>query len=101
MRVNLQTVGLSDAIEFGTEDYHEDQSALAALLHIVSEEMQAGLTQKESTAYAWEAIRVVRIGDDQIKEATTNKLCRDFADLRFKVGECVEYFSLRVSAIEN
>jgi hypothetical protein len=102
MRVNLQAVGLWDAIELGTDDdYREDRSALAALLCAVPEEMQAGLACKESAADAWEAIRAIRMGGDRIKEATADKLRRDFGELQFKSGECVEDFSLRVSAVAN
>jgi hypothetical protein len=61
MRVNLQAAELWDAIKFGTDDYHEDRSALAALLRAVPEEMQVGLTCKETTMEAWEAIRAVRM----------------------------------------
>jgi hypothetical protein len=64
---------------------------LVTLLCIMLEEMQAGLTRKESTVEAWEAIRV---GGDRIKEANADKLRRDFGDLQFKQGECVEDFAL-------
>jgi hypothetical protein len=101
MRVNLQAAGLWDAIELGTDDYREDRSALAALLCAVPEEMQAGLACKESAADAWEAIRAIRMGGDRIEEATADKLRCDFGELQFKSGECVEDFSLRVSAVAN
>jgi hypothetical protein len=39
MQVNLQAVGLWDAIDLSTDDYHEDRSALVTLLHTVPEEM--------------------------------------------------------------
>jgi hypothetical protein len=90
---NLQATGILDAIELGTEDYREDLSALATLLHTVPEEMQAGLARKEFIAFAWEAIR--------IKEATTDKLRRDFEVLQFKAGECIKDFSLCVLALAN
>jgi hypothetical protein len=88
MRVNLQAAGLWDAIEYGTADYREDHSALAALLRAVPEDMQAGLACKEIASDAWEAIWTVRMGGDRIREATADKLCRDFTDLQFKPGEC-------------
>jgi hypothetical protein len=101
MRVNLQAAGLWDTIELGIGDYSEDHSALAALLRAVPEEMQAGLARKESAAEAWEAIRAVRMGGDRIKEANVDKLRRDFGDLQFKPGECVEDFALRITALAN
>jgi hypothetical protein len=98
MQGNLQATELLDAIELGTEDYHEDQSALPTLLHTVPEEMHAGLAHKESAAYAWEAILM---GGNRIKEATTDKLRHNFEDLQFKAGECVEDFSLHASMLAN
>jgi hypothetical protein len=44
-------VGVWEAVEFGTDDYREDRNELAALLHAMPEEMQAG---------AEEAIKRVR-----------------------------------------
>jgi hypothetical protein len=45
-----------------------------------------GLTQKDSATQACQAIRVVRMGGDKIKEADINNLCRDFGELQFKPG---------------
>jgi hypothetical protein len=101
MMVNLQATGLRDAIEYDTTDYREDQSALAMRLHMVLEEMQVGLMCKETVVDSWEAIRTVRMGADRIKEATADKLRRDFNDLQFKAGECVEDFSLHATTIAN
>jgi hypothetical protein len=61
--------------------------------------MQAGLVCKDSAADAWEVIR--RMGGDRIKEATADKLCRDFTDLQFKPGECVEDFAMCATTIVN
>jgi hypothetical protein len=101
MRVNLQAAGLWDGIEDGTTDYHEDQNALTALLRSVLEEMQVGLVRNESAFDAWEAIHAMRMGGERIKEANADKLRREFSDLQFKPGKCVEGFSLCVTALAN
>jgi hypothetical protein len=67
----------------------------------VPEEMQTGLTRKESAADAWEAIWAARMGGDRIKEAMADKLHHDFENLQFKAGECVEDFFMHVSVIAN
>jgi hypothetical protein len=64
MQLNLQASGLWEAIEYGTSDYREDCSALAVLLRIVPEEMQAGLTRKESAVDVGESIHAIRVGGD-------------------------------------
>jgi hypothetical protein len=71
------------------------------MLRAVLEEMQAGLAHKETIEEAWEAIQVVQMGGDRIMEAMADKLCRDFAELQFNAGECVEDSSLRVSLHAN
>jgi hypothetical protein len=48
MKVNLQAAGLWDVIESSTGDYHEDLSALEAILHAVPQGMQAGLVVKST-----------------------------------------------------
>ncbi|KAK3121536.1 hypothetical protein QOZ80_8BG0655630 [Eleusine coracana subsp. coracana] len=101
MQVNLQAAVLWDAIEFGAEDYREDRSALAALLRAVPQDMQAGLARKASAAEAWEAIHTVRVGVERVKEANAEKLHRDFGDLQFKSGGCVEDFALRATTLAN
>jgi hypothetical protein len=50
MRVNLQAAGLWEAVRHGGVEYRDDRLTLAALLHAVPAEMQAGLANKES---AW------------------------------------------------
>jgi hypothetical protein len=62
MMVNLQAAGLWDTNGCGPAEYREDQSALAALLHAVPEEMQVGLTCKETATDAWEVIQTVCMG---------------------------------------
>jgi hypothetical protein len=101
MRVNLQAASLWDGIEDDTTDYREDRNALAALLRAVLEEMQVRLARNESASDAWEAIRAMHMGGECIKEANADKLRREFSDLQFKPGKCVEDFSLCVTALAN
>jgi hypothetical protein len=101
MRVNLQAAGLWEVISKGAGDYREDRNALAALLRAVPLEMQAGLAVKESAMEAWEAIRSIRVGADKVKEANAEKVRREFDDIAFKPGECVEEFALRISGLAN
>jgi hypothetical protein len=66
MHVNLQVVGLWDAINKGSGDYHDDRNVLAALLRAVQPEMHAGLAVKETAKEAWEVIRRIRVGADKV-----------------------------------
>jgi hypothetical protein len=101
MKVNLQAAGLWDVIEFGAGDYRDDRTALAAILRAVPPEMQAGLAVRPTVSDAWEAIRQVHVGADRVKEASTERLRRDFADIDFKPGESVKDFSLWLNAVTS
>jgi hypothetical protein len=88
MRVNLQAAGLWDVIHKGAGDYQDDRNALVTLVHAVPAEMQAGLAVKETAKDAWKAIRSIYVEADKVKEANTERLCREFDDISFKFVVC-------------
>jgi hypothetical protein len=63
--------------------------------------MQAGLAVKPITSAAWEAIRQVRVGTNQVKEANIKQLRRDFSNITFKASKTVEDFSLRLNTMAS
>ena len=91
--------GLWEVVDTGRGDYRDDRNALVALLRAVPQEMQAGLARKETAKEAWEAIQAMRVGVERVKEANTEKLRKEFNELRFKAG--VEDFSLRLNTLAN
>jgi hypothetical protein len=101
MRVNLQAAGLWEAVRYGGVEFREDRHALAALLRVVPADMQAGLANKEPVCEAWESIRKIRIGTDRVKEVNAERLQQKFAEIRFKPGEGVEDFCLRITTLAN
>jgi hypothetical protein len=50
---------------------------------------------------AWEAIKMIRVGVEQVKEVNAKKLRREFSEMAFKPGELVEEFTLRLQAVAN
>ena len=52
MRVNLQAQGLWEAVDPGTDDFHADRTALAAILRAVPQDMLTSLVQKETACEA-------------------------------------------------
>jgi hypothetical protein len=101
MQVNLQVAGLWEAVFYGGGEFRDDRHALVPLLHAVLTDMQAGLTNKESVREAWESIHKICISADQVKEANAEHLRQEFVEIRFKPGEGVEDFSLRVTVLVN
>ncbi|WVZ54781.1 hypothetical protein U9M48_005530 [Paspalum notatum var. saurae] len=98
MRVKLQAAGLWEVDNTGEGEYWDDRNAL---LRAVPQEMQAGLTVKEIANEAWEAIKAVCVGVERVKEANAEKLRKEFNELKFKAGEGVEDFSLRLNTLAN
>ena len=68
-------------------------SALEAILTAVPTEYREPLGTKSS---AKEAIAAMRVGSDRAKKATAQLLKQEYANLKFKDGESVEDFSLRL-----
>lgn len=101
MRVNLQSQGLWEAIETGDADYRIDRLALATILRSVPQEMLATLAVKETTKLAWEAIRIMCMGAERVREARAQTLRSEFETIRFKDGETVDDFAMRLTGLVN
>ena len=96
MKVKLRARRLWNAIDKGTDNEEDDMSALEAILAAVPAEYREPLRTKSSDKEAWEAIAVMRVGFDSAKKATAQLLKQEYANLKFKDGEIVEDFSLRL-----
>jgi hypothetical protein len=101
MRVQLQAAHLWDAIEYGPDEDGDDRAALAALLRAVPPELVRTLAVKDCAKTAWEVIKTMRLGSERIREAKAQRRRREWEDLRFKTGETIEDFALRLTAIVN
>jgi hypothetical protein len=92
MKVKLRAQRLWNAIDKGTDVEEDDMSALEAILAAVPAEYREPLGAKKSAKEAWEAIAAMR----GAKKATAQLLKQEYANLKFKDGESVEDFSLRL-----
>ena len=54
---------------------------------------------KSSAKEAWEAIVAMHVGSNRAKKATAQLLKQEYANLKFKDGETVEDFSLRLQTL--
>nr|AAP51910.2 retrotransposon protein, putative, Ty1-copia subclass [Oryza sativa Japonica Group] len=104
MTVNQQAQGLWHAVEpYEDEEieYRDDRLVLAAILRVVPPEMLRSLSTKRTVKSAWEAIKTVCVGTRRVREANEQLLRREFADARFKDGENIDDFSMRIFGIAN
>uniref|UniRef100_A0ACD5XRG8 Uncharacterized protein n=1 Tax=Avena sativa TaxID=4498 RepID=A0ACD5XRG8_AVESA len=99
MRVQLQAARLWDVIEYGADDDHDNRAALTALLRAVPPEMVRTLAAKDCAKTAWETIKTMRLGSERVREAKAQTRRHEWEDLRFKSGESIEDFSMRLTAI--
>jgi hypothetical protein len=61
----------------------------AVLLELIST-----LVTKSSAREAWESIKIMRVGGDRVRKASSQKLRREYKQLAFHDGESVKDFSM-------
>ena len=71
-------------------------SALEAILAAVPAEYREPLGAKSSAKDSWEAIAAMRVDSDRAKKTMAQLLKQAYANLKFKDGESMEEFSLRL-----
>ncbi|WVZ67203.1 hypothetical protein U9M48_016315 [Paspalum notatum var. saurae] len=99
MKVMLKAQGLWSVIKHGTDDKQENQMALKALLRGVPAEYQSTPGRNKTAKLAWESLEKMRLGDDRVKKARVQQLKREYEALKFREGEKVEDFALRLQAL--
>ncbi|XP_066354343.1 uncharacterized protein [Miscanthus floridulus] len=99
MKVKLRARRLWNAVDKGTENKKDDMSALEAILAAVPAEYRESLGAKSSAKKAWEVIAAMHVGSGRAKKATAQLLKQEYANLKFKDGESVEDFSLRLQTL--
>ena len=99
MKIKLRVRRLWNAINKGTNNEEDDMSTLEAILVAVPPEYRELLGVKSSAKETWEAIATMRVGSDRAKKAMAQLLKQEYANLKFKDGESVEDFSLRLHSL--
>jgi hypothetical protein len=59
------------------------------------------LAVKETAQEAWEAIRLLRMGVNRAREATAQRLRKEFEQITFKDGETLDAFGMRITTLAN
>jgi hypothetical protein len=99
MRVQLQGQGRWEVVEHGSGDYHDDREALGAILRAVPPEMLRTLAVKNTAKEAWDTLKTLRLGSERVREARAQTRRSEFDNIRFKDGEKVEQFAMRLTGI--
>ena len=69
---------------------------MEAILAAVPAEYREPLGANNSAKEAWDAIAAIRVGSDRAKKVKTQLLKQEYANLKFKDGESMKDFSLRL-----
>jgi hypothetical protein len=101
MKVNLEAMGLWNAVESGSVERREDRMALAAILRVIPVEMKSRITEKSSAKEAWMAVRIMRQGDERVHEANAQKLLGAFENIKFHDGETIDEFAMRLNTLAS
>ncbi|XP_066357865.1 uncharacterized protein [Miscanthus floridulus] len=87
---------LWDAIEDAKVERRRDRLALGAMLRGVPTEMHSMLLKKKNAKEAWDALKIMRLGADRVKEANAQRLLTEFEQITFKPGEAIDEFAMRI-----
>ncbi|CAN6164510.1 unnamed protein product [Urochloa humidicola] len=94
IKVKMKARNLWEAIEPGGVSPQEDCMALDAITSAVPSEMVASLAAKATALEAWNAVKDRRVGSDQVQRTEAQRLLREFENMRFTSGECVDDYTL-------
>ena len=101
MKWRLKARKLWTAVEVGTKEEDEDVQAMDALLSSTPPEFHEAIGNKQTAKEAWNMLASFRVGSDRAKRAKAQQLRRDFDDLKFRHGEAVEDFALRLQSLAS
>ena len=99
MQLKMQARHLWDAVEYDDVDYDDDRAALDAICSGVPGELIPILLAKDSAKEAWDAIKILRIGDGRVRKATAQYLRAEYESIALRDGEPIEDFALRLTGI--
>ena len=97
MQCNYEALEIWEVIEPGDKPKRaQDRQAMSALLRSVPKEMWQTLGGKKTVKDAWEAVKLMRVGADRVKEVNAQRILKEFENIQFKEGESVDDFGMRI-----
>ena len=94
MQINMEASLMWDAVEGNANSVANDKAALAALLRSVPPEMVGALAVNGMAKATWDAVRTMRVGANLVKEATAQRLRKEFEWIEFHDGETLDAFTI-------
>ncbi|WVZ90574.1 hypothetical protein U9M48_036865 [Paspalum notatum var. saurae] len=75
--------------------------ALEVLTKAVLAELMGMIANKATTKIAWDSIKLMNVSLERVRKAKASILRREFDSLKFKDGETVDDFGIRINRIAN
>lgn len=98
MQCNLEALEIWDVMDPGTNPKRaQDRQAMSVLLRSVPKEMWQDLGRHKTMKEAWEVMKLMHLGADRVKEVNAQRLLGEFENIRFREGESIEDFGLRIT----
>ncbi|XP_066391662.1 uncharacterized protein [Miscanthus floridulus] len=98
MQINYEAMEIWKVIDPRTNvKRSQDRPTLGALMRSIPREMWGTLGTKKTMKEAWETVQTMRVGADQVKEISVQKLLKEFENIEFKEGESMEDFGMRIT----
>ncbi|KAJ8767297.1 hypothetical protein K2173_017341 [Erythroxylum novogranatense] len=102
MKVYMKAQDVWQAVESpGPIDPREDMMALAAIYQGISEETLLQLGEKETAKEAWDALKVMNLGAERVKEVRAQALKWELESMRMEDSESVDEFTGKISTVVN
>jgi hypothetical protein len=101
MQINLEANLMWDAVEGNASSVANDKAALAAILRAVPQKMVGTLTVKKTAKEAWDAVKIMRVGIDRVREASAQRLRKEFNAIELNADETLDKFNMRIMGIVN
>jgi hypothetical protein len=90
MQINYEAMEIWEVIEPGTSAKRsQDRQTMGALMRSVPKEMWGTLGARKTIKEAWDAVMIMRVGADRVKEVNVQKLLKEFENIEFKELETV------------
>lgn len=70
---------------------------MTTLLRSVPKDMWQMLGNHKTVKEAWDAVKVMRLRADRVKEVNAQWLLQEFENIIFKEGESVDQFAMRIT----
>ena len=98
-KLQLQADELWRVVDTGQGTDRDDRRAMIALLKGVPPELMRILGAKATTKEAWDTLKTMRVGVERVREAKAQTRRSEYEALRYKDGEGIESYVMRLRTI--